>query len=218
MSTATIRKVERSTWPTAKFKSSWCVEGQRKLLYTFEQFKEKADELNKLMNKFKQLSQTFDEYKKNNPSNNKKRGRNTNPTSTTGTTPSEKPPTKKSKSPVCKLCMKAGLGIRAHRTEDCNADLRDKAIAAKKRKELKAASAGLNSRKRTKYGVDESVDPSNRYPDGACNWCVAAARPPKLATNHKPETCCLKRDGPVQTLLGVTYREMINNTRHDKLN
>ena len=214
----TIRRIERSTWPTARFKSSMCVEGKRKLLYTFEQFKEKADELNKLMNKFKQLSQTFDEYKKNNPSNNKKRGRNTNPTSTTGTTPSEKPPTKKSKSPVCKLCMKAGLGIRAHRTEDCNADLRDKAIAAKKRKELKAASAGLNSRKRTKYGVDESVDPSNRYPDGACNWCVAAARPPKLATNHKPETCCLKRDGPVQTLLGVTYREMINNTSHDKLN
>ena len=215
----TIRnKVERTAWPTAKFKAGWCEEGQRKLLYTHEQYKEQKNALTKLTNQYKQLSQRFNEFKKNHPTSNKKRSRDTNPTPKTGATSSEKPPNKKTKAPVCKLCMKAGLGIRAHKTEDCNADLREKAIAAKKRKSLEAASAGLNSRKKTKYGTDISVDPANRYPDNACEWCVAAARPPRLSANHPPETCCLKRDGPVQKMLGVTYTQMINNTSHDRLN
>lgn len=76
----TIRnKIERTTWPTAKFKSSWCEEGQRKLLYTYEQYKEQKDALTKLTNQYKQLSQRFNEYKKDNPTSNKKRSRDTNP-------------------------------------------------------------------------------------------------------------------------------------------
>ena len=196
----TIRnKIERSSFPNAKFKASWCEEGRRKLLYTHEEYKEQKAALTKLTNQYKQLSQKFNEYKKGNPTTNKKRSREPKPTPNTGTTPSEQPPNKKAKAPVCKLCMADGLGVRNHKTEDCNQILREKAVAAKKRKALQAATAGLNSRKKTKYGTDISVDPAHRYSEDACEWCVAAARPPKLAKNHNPDTCCLKRDGPVQT-------------------
>ena len=213
----TIRNIERTTWPEAKFKSSWCTEGKRKLLYTHTQYQDILNDFNKLKNKHKQLSQSFDEFKKNNTTNNK-RDRNTNPNSTPSTKPSGQPPTKKLKSPVCKHCMAEGLGKRAHKSEDCDPNLRAKAVAAKKRKELKATSAALNARKTSKYGFDESVDPSKRYPPNACKWCVAVGRPPKLATNHDPETCCLKRDGNIQKMLGVDYNHMLNNTSHDALN
>ena len=150
-----IRNIERTTWPETPFKSSWCVEGKKKLIYTHQQYQGILDEFNKLKNKYKQLSTSYDEFKKNNKTTNKKRDRDPDPNPTKGNKPKEQPPNKKTKTPVCKACMRAGLGKRAHKTEDCNEELRNKAVAAKKRRELQSTATALNKREKTKHGFDD---------------------------------------------------------------
>ena len=215
------RGVERTTWPTTPFKASWCPEGKSKLLHTDEKFARVTGELATSLNKFKQLSNLFDDYKRK---HNHKRGRETlKPNPKDDTTPGDQPPGKKPRkpnkpTPICKLCMKAGLGKRAHKTEDCDPALRAKAVESKKRRELAAATASLHNRKKSRYSLDETGNPNNQYPPDACKHCVAAGRNPKVTTNHNPETCCLKPEGAVQTLLGVSYTQMINNTSRDRIN
>ena len=203
-----VNDIEPFSFSAAAFKITWCKEGLAELLYTRQFVVNLMQERDADKKRIKDLEaklrgQTSGNSNQTN-ANRKKRTGDKSPNAdpkganADGNKPNGQPP-------FCQKCAKVGLK-RRHFV----CDPKKRAEGVLKRQNAEREKKGYKIRngdpKTRKY-------PLESYSKDSCEFCKAADQNPVFSISHKKDTCFLRPNGPVQQKLGITYKQMIHQSR-----